>query len=157
MRKNKNKVSLAKIKELRAETSAGVVACRRALLEAEGDLTKAKEILKRMGEKIAEKKAEREAEEGIVFAYIHPPGRVGSLVQLNCETDFVARTPEFRELAKEIAMQIASMNPSKVEVLLNQPYIRDPKKTIKDLLNEAIAKFGENIQVKKFVRFEVGE
>lgn len=156
MKKRKNKVFWEKVRRLRGETKVGITTCLRALEEGGGDLAKAKEILKRMGKEIVEKKVARRAEEGLVFAYVHPPGRIGVLVQINCETDFVARNEIFQKLGREISLQIASMNPSTVEVLLEQDYIRDPKMKIKDLINEAIAKLGENIQIKKFVRYEVG-
>ncbi len=189
------------IKELREKTGAGVMDCKKALQEAGGDIKKAEEILRKKGAAKAAKRAGRETAEGIVCSYIHAGGRIGVLVELNCETDFVARTDEFKTLCHEIAMQVAAMNPSYVavedipqevvekeraelrqqalsegkpehivekivdgrlkkffaqECLLEQPWIKDDSKTIRDLVNEYIAKLGENIKVKRFCRFEVG-
>jgi elongation factor Ts len=154
------------IKELRDKTGAGIMECKKAIEDATGDLTKAEQLIKERGLAMAEKKAGREAGQGLVEAYIHPPGRVGSLVEINCETDFVARTDDFRKLAREIAMQIAATNPSRVSSqeastngdvpLLDQPYIRDPGKTVQDLLNETIARVRENIVIRRFARFELG-
>lgn len=143
--------------KLRQETGAGVMDCKKALEEAGGDFNKAKDVLKQRGIQIASKKAERSTKEGVVTSYIHGAGKVGVLLELVCETDFVAKNDEFKNLAKEIAMQIASMNPENIEVLLEQEYIRDPKKKIGELLNESIAKIGENIKVNRFVRYALGE
>lgn len=145
------------VRQLREKTSAGVMDCRKALDEAGGDLKKAEEILAKMGLEKAEKKAGRETKQGLVEAYVHQTGKVGSMVEVLCETDFVARTEDFKKLTHEIAMQVASMEPKNVEELLKQEYIRDPKKTISDLVKETIAILGENIVVKKFTRFELDE
>ena len=160
------------IKELRNKTGAGILDCTKALKEAGGDLEKALESLKSRGLAIAEKRKDRTATEGIVEAYIHHTRQLGALVELNCETDFVAHTNEFRGLARDLAMQVAAMSPqfiSEEEIpegsdvepqtacLLLQPYIRDPSKTVQDIITEAIAKVGENIKVSRFVRFELGE
>ncbi|MDP2718631.1 MAG: elongation factor Ts [Dehalococcoidia bacterium] len=146
--------------------------CRNALSEVVGDIEKAEAILKKKGLARAEKKAGRTTVQGIVEAYIHPGGKVGALIELNSETDFVARTDEFKELAHELAMQVAAQCPKYVseedipqgtdakpgeDCLLSQPYIRDPGKTIKDLINETIARTGENIQVRRFAKFTIGE
>ena len=139
------------IKKLREETQAGVSDVKRALEEAKDDPKKAKELLKEWGVAKAAKKGDRETNVGLVEAYIHG-GRVGALLSLGCETDFVARTPEFKALAHEIAMQVASMNPKTTEDLLKQPYIRDAKVTIENLIKETIAKVGENIKVVAFTR-----
>ena len=139
------------IKKVREETSAGISDVKRALEESKGDPKKAKELLKEWGVAKAAKKGDRETTVGLVEAYIHG-GRVGALLSLGCETDFVARTPEFKALAHEVAMQIASMKPKTTEDLLKQPYIRDPKVTIEDLIKETIAKVGENIKVVAFTR-----
>ena len=144
------------VKRLRQETGAGVMDCKRALEEAKGDYEKAKQILVRKGFERAEKKAEREAAEGVIEAYIHSNGRRGALVELNSETDFVARNPEFRVLAKEIAMQVAAMEPDDLDVLLAQPSIRDQSKTIKDLVTALAAKVGENVKVGRFAHFKLG-
>lgn len=149
-------IGIDSVKKLREQTSAGVLDCKKALIQAGGDFKIACEILKKKGVKLAKKKAERVTGEGSVEVYLHPGGRVASMLELACETDFVARNTGFKNLAHELAMQIASMNPSTIEVLLKQEYIRDQKKKVEDLINEAIAKFGENIKVKRFIRYEVG-
>jgi elongation factor Ts len=165
------KIPTARIKELRDQTGAGIMDCRNALLEAEGDRDRAIEIIEQKNLMRVQKKVERTASEGVVEAYIHIAGRIGAMVELNCESDFVARTSEFRELAHNLAMQIAAQDPqfiSAAEVpegtdieaeegcLLLQPYIRDPDKTIQDVITETIAKVGENIKVSRFARFELG-
>lgn len=149
-------ISADLIKQLREKTAAGVMDSKKALEEANGDLVRAEEILRKQGLEKAEKKAGRETGEGLVEAYIHQTGKVGSMVEVLCETDFVARTEDFKALAHEIAMQVASMEPKNVDGLLKQEYIRDPKRTISDLVKETIAKLGENIVVKRFERFELG-
>ena len=149
-------VSVDLIKKLREETSAGIADCREALEEASGDMDKAKTILKQKGLDKAGSKADREIGAGLVEAYVHG-GRVGSLVTLGCETDFVAKTEEFKHLAKELAMQVASMNPESPEELLKQAYIRDASMTIDDLIKHAVSKLGENIQVVAFSRNELGK
>jgi elongation factor Ts len=167
------------VKALREETGAGIMDCRRALGEAEGDVSRAKAILRERGLAAAGKKSERETSQGLIESYIHAGGRIGVLVELNCETDFVARTDEFKNLAREIALQVAGANPrflSKDEVpedvkqqehlsdeeveaqsLLSQPYIRDQSHTIQQLITETIAKTGENVRVRRFARFELGK
>lgn len=143
------------IKNLREETGAGVMDAKRALEEANGDVAKAKEILKSKGVERAAKKSEREIKAGRIFAYIHGTGMVGSLVKIGCETDFVAKNDEFTKLGNEIAMQAAAMNPENIEELLEQDYIRDSSKKIKDLVTEAISKTGENITVAEIIRFAI--
>lgn len=150
-------MDLESLKKLRAETSASVSDCRRALEESNGDYKKALEWLRKRSAAIAEKKAERATGEGLVEAYIHAGGKVGVLVELLCETDFVARTDEFKHLAKELGMQIAAMNPENVDALLKQEYIRDSSQKIEDLVKNAIGKIGENITIKRFQRFAIGE
>ncbi|HHY38059.1 MAG TPA: translation elongation factor Ts [Clostridia bacterium] len=190
------------VKELRERTGAGIMDCKKALMETQGNMEKAVEYLRQKGLAAAAKKAQRVAREGVVDAYIHAGGRIGVLVELDCETDFVARTDEFKNLAHELAMQVAALNPSYVSrddvpqsviekereilraqakeegrpekvlekivegrlakfyetaCLLEQPYIRNQDVKVKDLINEVIAKVGENIVVRRFVRFEVGE
>lgn len=145
--------------------------CRNALLEAEGDTEKALQILKERSLLLVQKKAKRSATQGIIEAYIHTGGCIGAMVEVNCETDFVARTDEFKELAHHLAMQVAAICPqfvSREEIpkgadiepetacLLLQPYIKDPDKTVQDIINETIAKVGENIKVSRFARFELG-
>ena len=195
-------VNATLVNELRQKTNAGVMECKKALEQANGDLAKAQEILARaMGEKAA-KKADRETKEGLVFSYIHSGGKIGVMLELNCETDFVARNPVFQELAKDIAMQVAAMNPKylnreavpadvlakeqaaqkeeaaksgkpanvlekiiagKLEkwyegvCLLEQPTIKDDKVKVRDLITNTVAKVGENIGLRRFVRFAIGE
>ncbi|WP_456465894.1 translation elongation factor Ts [Persephonella sp.] len=190
------------VKTLREMTGAGILECKKALEETNGNLEEAVELLRKRGIAKAAKKAGRETKEGIIHAYIHAGGRVGVLLELNCETDFVAKNELFKELANELALQIAAMRPQyvsrdtvpkeviekegeiareaaiaegkpehiaekiaegKVEkflkevCLLEQPYIKDDKKTVEDLIKEYIAKLGENIQVRRFTRYEIGE
>lgn len=190
------------VKTLREMTGAGMLECKAALEEANGDLELAVEILRKKGVAKAAKKAGRETKEGLIHSYIHAGGRIGVLLELNCETDFVARNELFKELANEIALQIAAMKPQYVKredvprevvekegeiareaalaegkpphiaekiaegklekfykevCLYEQPYIKDDKKTVEDLIKEYIAKIGENIQVRRFCRFELGE
>lgn len=195
-------VNMDLIKELREKTGAGVMDCKKALISANGDLEKAIEILRKEGIAVAEKKGARVAKEGRIESYIHPGNKLGVIVEVNCETDFVARTDEFKTLAKEIAMHIAASNPRFISItdvpeevlekekeiyatqaknegkppqvidrivqgrlekfyqevcLLEQPWVRDPEKKIKDIINETIARLGENIIVRRFVRFELGK
>lgn len=195
-------VLLAQVKELRERTGAGVVDCQKALAQSGGDIEKAIVILREKGLATAAKKAGRVAAQGIVGAYIHGGGKIGVLVEVNCETDFVARTEEFQRLVKDLAMQVAAANPryirreevpaaeiekeraiyrsqiaesgkpaavieriveGKLEkfysetCLLEQPFIREPGKTVKQLVNDAIARTGENIVVSRFARFQIGE
>lgn len=150
------KVDMKLLKQLRNETQASVADCRRALEESGGDYKKAIGWLRKHGIEKAEKKSERETSQGIIESYIHQNARVGAMVEVLCETDFVARTSEFKHLAHEIAMQVAAMNPKNVAELLKQEYIRDNSKTVGDLIKEVIAKLGENIVVREFERYELG-
>ena len=195
-------VNLELIKQLRERTAAGFMDCKKALEEAKGDIEKAIDILRKKGLAIAAKRAAKEALEGVVTAYIHSNKKIGVLVEVNCETDFVARTSEFQEFAHNLAMQIAATNPVaisrdqvpseilerekkiyeeqlkeagkpeniipkilegklekfyKENVLLEQPFIKNPELTIQDLLNELITKTGEKIVIKRFCRFQIGE
>ncbi|AEH23110.1 Elongation factor Ts [Thermodesulfobacterium geofontis OPF15] len=195
-------ISLELIKQLRERTAAGFMDCKKALEEAQGDIEKAIDILRKKGLAIATKRAAKETLEGVVAAYIHSNRKIGVLVEVNCETDFVARTSEFQEFAHNLAMQIAATNPVAVSreqvppeilerekkiyeeqlreagkpeniipkivegklekfykenVLLEQPFIKNPDLTIQDLLNELMAKTGEKIVIKRFCRFQVGE
>jgi elongation factor Ts len=190
------------VKELREKTGCGMMDCKRALEKSEGDIQKAIDILREQGMATAAKKAGRIAKEGIIYSYIHPGDKLGVLVEINCETDFVARTEDFKNLAKDVAMQVAATNPlviSRVELkeetiqkekdiyraqaksegkpekildkivegklekyfqevcLLEQAFIKDEDRSIHDRLNETIAKLGENITIKRFVRFRLGE
>src|SRR6202048_755086 len=153
------------IKELREKTGAGIMECKRAVDDARGDLETAEQLIKERGLAMAEKKAGREAGQGLIDSYVHA-GRIGAMIELNCETDFVARTDDFRTLAREVAMQVAATNPSRISAqeesadgdvpLLDQPYIRDPSKTVQQLVNETIARVRENIVVRGFAGFELG-
>jgi len=190
------------VQELRRRTGAGMMECKKALEETAGDMEKAVEHLRKKGIAKAEKRSGRTTSEGVITSYIHPPGKIGVLVELNCETDFVARTDDFKTLAREIAMHIASAAPLAVDkdgvpadavarerriaeeqvrtsgkpehlvakivdgklesfykqvALLSQPWIREDKKTIGDLVKEASSRLGENVQVRRFVRFQMGE
>ena len=161
------------IKQLREQCGAGIMDCRNALLKTEGDMEKALEILKEEGLIRAQKKTDRVAEQGLVEAYVHPGGRIGAMVEINCETDFVARTEDFKELAHHLAMQVAAMSPQLISeeeavpgsndldpaaaCLLLQPYIKDTSLTVQDVITETIAKVGENIKVSRFARFKLGE
>ena len=175
-------VTANQVKELREKSGAGIMECKRALEQVEGDIAKAIDLLKQQGLAKADKKTGRAASQGLIEPYIHGAGRIGAIVEVNCETDFVARTPEFRELAHDLAMQVAATSPgyASIEdvpasawadlenehgdrekaaaavVLLEQPFIKDPKLTIRDLVRERIGKLGENIVVRRFARFEVG-
>ena len=145
------------VKRLREETGAGVMDCKRALDEARGDFARAKTLLKERGQARAQKTAGREAKEGIIEAYVHGGGRIGALVELSSETDFVARNQEFRDLAREIAMQVAAMDPQDVDELLAQAYIRDASKTVGELVTGLAATTGENVRVRRFKRFQLGQ
>jgi len=145
------------LKKLRNETLVSLADCRKALDESKNDYKKALDILRKSGLEKAAKKSTRETSQGIVESYIHQNGKVGVLVEVSCETDFVARTDVFKNLVHEIGMQIAAMDPKDAKALLTQEYIRDASKTIESMIKEVIAKLGENIVVKRFQRFEVGE
>ena len=176
-------ISATQVKELREKTGAGIMECKRALEEAGGDMNQAVAILRQHGLTKAEKKSGRAALQGVVEPYIHAGGRIGALVEVNCETDFVARTPDFRTLAHDIAMQIAANADtrfvSETEIpdadwaqletdfggraealktvsLLDQVFIKDGRRTVRDLIREHVAKIGENIVVRRFARFELG-
>lgn len=165
-------ITTEQIKDLRQDSGAGIMDCRNALKETNGDKAKALEFLQKQGFVKAQKTAGRVAKQGLVTSYIHAGGRIGSLVEINCETDFVARTTEFQDLARNVAMQVAAMDPqylskdscpTGVEIdfqnvcLLMQPYIKDPAKNVQDLVTELIAKTGENIVISRFSRFELGK
>jgi elongation factor Ts len=166
-------VSVDLIKALRDETGAGIMDSKRALEQADGDLERARSLIREKGLSTAAKKADNVTNEGIVESYIHSGGRVGALVELNCQTDFVARTEDFKSLAHELAMQVAAMSPTYVDAseipndqdgvtpeqdcLLQQPYIRDNSQTIQDLVTEAVGRLGENVRVRRFSRFALGE
>jgi elongation factor Ts len=194
--------TIEKIKQLREETAAGMMDVKRAMEESDGDIEGARRVLKERGQALAAKKSSREATEGLIDAYVHFNGRVGVLVEVNCETDFVARTPEFRDFVHNVALQVASANPQPLAVapeeipaedldeersivekqvaemakpeeisrritegrmnkwiseraLLTQPYVKEPDKTVGDLLQETVQKVGENVVVRRFIRYEL--
>ncbi|MDO8639618.1 MAG: translation elongation factor Ts [bacterium] len=149
-------VNLEQLKKLRKETEVSIADCRKALEETSGDYDKAVVWLKKHGIEKAAKKEDRQTSQGLIECYIHQNGKIGSMAEILCETDFVARTEDFKKLAHEIAMQIAAMNPKDVETLLKQDYIKDQSMTIENLIKQIIAKLGENIVIKKFQRFEIG-
>jgi len=195
-------ITVDMVKELRDRTQAGILDCKKALQETNGDFEKAAELLRQKGLAVAEKKASREANEGLIEAYIHAGGSVGAIVELNCETDFVARTEQFKALAHDLAMQVVAASPKYLSkdaipddfheqelaayrqqaleegkperivdriaegrwnkyvseiVLLEQPFIKDGDKTVEQLLTEAVAELKENIVLRRFARFELGE
>ncbi len=163
-------LNAAAIKELRDKTGAGVMECKRALDEAGGSVVKAAELLRERGIAHVEKVAGRQVSHGLIEAYIHAGGRIGTLVEINCETDFVGRTDEFKALAHDIAMQVAATNPRYLcpedvpadapdeerVCLLQQPFIKEPGKTVQDVVNDAIAKLRENIRIRRYTRYELG-
>ena len=164
-------ISADMVKELRQKTGAGVMDCKKALTDATGNFDKACEIIAQKGLATAKKKSDRTAEQGVIECYVHTGSHLGVMVEINCETDFVARTPEFKSLAHDIALQISAMSPQyickedipadvkvdpQVACLLLQPFIKDPSKSIQDIITETIAKTGENIKVRRFIRFELG-
>lgn len=155
MNNNPIMISTQQIKELREKTGASISDIKKVLEESRGDMGKAfTEIERKLGSS-AGRRASRETAAGVVDGYIHSNARIGALMELFCETDFVARNHEFKALAHDIAMHIAAMDPSDTAALLIEPFIKDPGKTIGDLVNEAGGRFGENIKVGKFVRFEL--
>ena len=164
-------ISAAIVKELREKTGAGVMECKNVLQETGGNIQQAAEMLKERGSALALKKASRDANQGLIECYVHQGGQIGVIVEVNCETDFVARTTEFKDLAHDIALQVAAMSPQFIQedeipqgidvdpqsdCLLLQPFIKDPTKNIQDIITETVAKIGENIKVRRFCRFELG-
>jgi len=148
---------IAKIKQLREDTGAGVMEVKEALEKHDGDVKKAKEELMKKVSAKAAKKADREAGEGLVYSYIHLNGKVGSLILMACETDFVAKTDDFQTLCKEVAMQVCTDDYSTVKDLLKAEYMRDGSKTVSKLIEEATAKLGEKIELKKFVKYSIND
>ena len=151
------KITIDRIKKIRELTGYGIMDCRKALEEAAGDEKKAVELLNIWGIEKAAKKKNRETKAGLIQSYIHGEGKIGVLIELLCETDFVARTDDFKNLAHELCLQISSMNPKDIKELLKQEYIRDPGLTIGDMIKQTIGKLGENITVSRFVRMQLGE
>jgi len=146
--------NLEQLKQLREETGVSMGECQKALSEAKGDPNKAKEILKKLGKELARKKSERITCQGIIDAYIHPNKKVGAMIELRCETDFVAKNPDFIKLAHELCLQVAAMDPEEIPIL-EQPWIKDQAKTVKGLIEDTVAKLGENIILEKFIRYEL--
>lgn len=150
-------ISASQIKKLREKTGGGVMDCKRALEESKGDEKKAVELLNKWGIEKSEKKEGRETKAGLIDSYIHAGSKVGVLLELLCETDFVARTDDFKKLTHELCLQISAMNPKDVKELLKQEYIRDPKLKIEELVKQTIGKLGENIQIARFIRYQLGQ
>ena len=148
-------VTTEQIKELRDKTGISIMQCRKALEEAEGNMDKALEILRAKSGEIAAKKSDRELGAGLVQAYVHSSGTMGALLELNCETDFVAKNPEFKTLAYDLAMQVAAAGPETLDDLLAQEFIKDPSMTVTTLLQSFVQKFGEKIAIGKFSRLSV--
>ncbi len=161
-------IDVSKVKEVREKTGAGIIAAKKALEESSGDVSKAEEILKQQGLSNALKKSGRETSEGVIQSYIHAGNKIGAMVELKCETDFVARTEEFINLSKDLAMQVAAMSPSYIypddegakdstpeEILVSQSFIKDPSITIEDMIKSMISKVGENIKVSKIIKFDL--
>ena len=148
---------MEQIKKLREETGAGVMDAKKALEESKGNVEKAKAWIAKKGLARAEKKADRETKAGIIYAYTHHNSLTAAMVELQCETDFVASNESFKSLAKELAMQVSSMQPATIEEFVKQEYVRDPKLTIEQLIKQVAGKVGENVVLARFVRYEVGE
>jgi len=146
--------TINQIKKLREETGVSITECKKALEETRGEIKKAREVLQKRGKTIVEKKKEKEAKAGIIETYLHPNRKIGVLLELNCETDFVAKSKDFQNLAHELCLQIAAMDPDK-NSLVEQPWIKDEAKTVQDLIEEYIMKLGENVIVKGFQRYEI--
>lgn len=149
-------VTVEQIKSLRAKTGLGIHDVKKALEESGGDESKAIAWLKEKGLSTVAKKADRATSQGLVDTYVHA-GRIGAMVEVNCETDFVARNDDFKAFVHDLALQVASMNPENVDELLKQEFFKDPSKTIQDYLNETISRIGENIKINRITRFELGE
>ena len=147
---------LAQLKTLREETQAPLLECRAALEEAAGDLERARAILRDRGQAVSAQRAGKTAREGRIEAYVHL-GKIGVLVEVNCETDFVAKTPEFAAFCKDVAMQVAAQSPASANALLAQPCIKDAALTVRDYLNSLVAKTGEKIVISRFTRFQLGD
>lgn len=165
-------IPIETVRALRQSTGAGVLECKQVLEQVGGDLKCAEDILRERGLATAISKASRETREGLIDAYVHSGNRIGALIEVNCESDFVARTPEFRELVHNLAMQVAAMSPRVIDTedvsdeenspveevcLLEQPFIKDPSRTVRELIQETIARVGENVRVRQFSRFALGE
>lgn len=150
-------VDIQKLKELRKDTGVSIAFCRQALEESNNNLEEAKKLLKKWGSEVIDKKKERKTSEGAIFSYVHHNQKTAGLVELLCETDFVAKNSEFQRLGQDIAMQLVVTPAENLNDLLTKEYIRDPEKKIKDLINEAIAKFGENIRISRFLTWTLAK
>ena len=148
-------IKIDQIKQLRNKTGVSVTECKEALEKAKGDMEKAREILRKKGKDFSRKRLDRETKVGIIDSYIHPGMKVGVLIELDCESDFVARSEDFKKLSHELCLQIAAFPPDENNPFLEQEWIKDQTKKIKDLVNEYITKFGENITIKRFIRYEL--
>lgn len=148
-------VDIQKLKTLRTRTGVSLALCKKALEQSKNDINQAEKLLTSWGaEKISDKK-DRPTSQGAIFSYVHHNKKIAALVEIDCETDFVAANSDFQKLGSELAMQVASMNPKDIDMFLAQEYIRDPSKTVSDLIKEAVLKFGENIKINKIVRWEI--
>mgnify|MGYP003553714147 CR=1 FL=1 len=145
------------VKQLREETGAGMMDCKKALDQTDGDFEKAKEVVRQKGLANAEKKADRETNEGYIASYVHSTNKVAALVEILCETDFVARNEEFQAMAKDVALHVVALNPESVAELLAQPFVKNPDVTIEDLVKGVSGKIGEKFVVSRFIRYEVGQ
>lgn len=145
------------IKKLREETGAGMMDCKKALDEANGNYEEAKEVVRQRGLALAEKKSDRETKEGYIACYVHATNKVAAMVEILCETDFVARNDEFQAMAKDVAMHVVAMNPSSVTELLAEQFVKDPGLTVEELVKGVSGKIGEKFVVNKFIRYEVGQ
>lgn len=148
-------IKIDQVKQLRNKTGVSITECKEALEKAKGDIKKAREILREKGKDFAQKRLNRETKEGIIDSYIHPGMKVGVLIELDCESDFVARSDDFKKLSHELCLQIAALPPDEDNPLLEQEWVKDQTKKIKDLVDEYITKFGENITIKRFTRYEL--
>jgi len=148
-------ISTEEIKALREETGLSIMQCKKALEDAGGDKDKALVLLKEKGAEIASKKGDRNLGAGIIVAYVHPGDTVGVMLELLCETDFVAKNPDFKAIARDIAMHVAAMSPEDTTALLEQPFIKDTSKTISDMINSTVQKFGERTEVGNFIRYSI--
>ena len=148
-------INIAQLKKLRQETGLSISECKKALEETKGNINLAKEILRKWGREFAQKQSKRKVKEGLIATYLHPNKKIGVILEINCETDFVARSEDFQKLAHELCLQIAAMDPQDIDSLFNQPWIKEETKNIEDLIESFIAKLGENIVIRRFTRYEI--
>lgn len=149
--------TVADVKKLREESGAGMLDCKKALEEAKGNYAQALEIVKKRGLAIAEKKADRETKEGYIASYVHMTNKIAALVEILCETDFVAKNDQFQQMAKDVALHVVAMNPDSVESLLKDQFVKDPSVTIEELVKGVSGVIGERFVINRFVRYEVGQ